>query len=100
MQIPIPIWAPLAVCRISLRPPLSAQNSEAGLASADTGRGTKASPHSASTASAAARAAGNARLLLLEHVLGDEGGGHRGRPAGVEGEMGDDLAQLRLGHSV
>src|SRR3954470_16761391 len=99
-RMQIPIWAPLAVCRISLRPPLSAQNSEAGLASADAGRGTKAAPHSASTASAAARAAGNAPLLFLEHVLGDEGGGHRGRPAGIEGEMGDDLAQLGLRYPI
>src|SRR3954471_12698260 len=99
-RMQIPIWAPLAVCRISLRPPLWAQNSEAGLASADAGRGTEVAAHSASTASAAARTAGNAPLLFLEHVLGDEGGGHRGRPAGVEGEMGDDLAQLGLRHPV
>src|SRR3954447_3455912 len=99
-RMQIPIWAPLAVCKISLVPPLWAQNSEAGLASADAGRGTEAAAHSASKASAAARTAGNAPLLFLEHVLGDEGGGHRGRPAGIEGEMGDDLAQLRLGHPI
>src|SRR3954453_8263733 len=99
-RMQIPIWAPLAVCRVSLRPPLSAQNCEAGLASADTGRGAKAAAHSASTASAAARIASNAPLLCLEYVLGDQGGGHRGRPAGIEGEMGDDLAQLGLRYPI
>src|ERR1044071_1200401 len=39
-------------------------------------------------------------LFLLEDVLGDECGGHRRRPAGIEREMGDHLAQLRLGNPV
>src|SRR4051812_13331190 len=98
----IPSWAPLAVCRISLLPPLRAQNCEAGLASARAGRGTAATAARTSRTSAASLTAGDAPLLLLfvEHVLGDEGGSHRGWPAGVEREMRDDLAQLGLRHTV
>src|SRR5207237_8468736 len=39
-------------------------------------------------------------LPLLEDVLGDRGRGHCRGPAGVEGEMGDDLADLLLGDAV
>src|SRR4051794_16410651 len=96
----IPSWAPLAVCRISLLPPLRAQNTEAGLASAQAGSGSAAAAARMSRTSAASLTTGDAPLLLLEHVLGDEGGGHRGRPAGVECEMRDDLAQLGFCHTV
>src|SRR6516162_4967181 len=40
------------------------------------------------------------RLPLVEHVLGHLCGGHRRRPAGVKGEMGDDLAELFLAEAV
>src|SRR5437763_8096922 len=40
------------------------------------------------------------RLSLREHVLGDLRGGHCRRPAGVEGEMRYDLADLLLGDAV
>src|ERR1043166_1019325 len=39
-------------------------------------------------------------LPALEHLLGDQRRGHCRRPAGVEGEMGDDLAQLALFETV
>src|SRR4051794_41055313 len=98
----IPSWAPLAVFTISLLPPVSAQNSEAGLASARAGSGTAVPAARMSRTSAASLTAGDAPLLLLflEHVLGDEGCGHGCRPAGVEREMRDDLAQLGLCHAV
>src|ERR1043166_2075095 len=35
-------------------------------------------------------------LFALEYLFGDQRRGHCRRPAGVEGEMGDDLAQLAL----
>src|SRR5271167_1435423 len=40
------------------------------------------------------------RLALVEHVLRHQGRGHRRRPAGIEGEMGDDFAELFLGQAV
>src|SRR5512133_3995645 len=40
------------------------------------------------------------RLPLREHVLGDLRRGHRRRPAGIKGEMRDDLADLLLGDAV
>src|SRR5215208_5273356 len=94
MQMPIPALP--AVRRISLLPPLWAQNTEAGFARARAGPAGAASATSASTG----RASRMARLFLLEHVLGDEGGGHRSRPAGIEREMGDDFAQLGLGDAI
>src|SRR5215510_15102326 len=39
-------------------------------------------------------------MLFLEHILGDEGRRHRRRPAGIEGEMGDHLAEFVLGEAV
>src|SRR6266496_547508 len=39
-------------------------------------------------------------LPLLEDVLGDRGRGHCRGPAGVEGEMRDDFADLLLGDAV
>src|SRR5262252_1635787 len=39
-------------------------------------------------------------LPLLEYILGDERRGHRCRPAGVEGEMGDHFAELVLAETV
>src|SRR2546423_14420178 len=39
-------------------------------------------------------------LPLREHVLGNLRRGHRRRPAGVESEMGDNLADLLLGDAV
>src|SRR5580704_12595525 len=39
-------------------------------------------------------------LPPLEHVLRDRCRGHRGGPAGVEGEMGDQFGDLVLGHAV
>src|SRR5437763_1468174 len=50
-----------------------------------------------STAMLQARAA---RLPRREDVLGDLRRGHRRRPAGVESEMRDDLADLLLGDAV
>src|ERR1700746_3895239 len=38
--------------------------------------------------------------LFLEHVLGDESCSHRCRPTGVEGEMGDDFAELVFAETV
>src|SRR6516225_3871415 len=38
--------------------------------------------------------------LFLEHVLGDESRGHRCRPAGIEGEMGDNFAELILAEPI
>src|SRR5579875_1347414 len=38
--------------------------------------------------------------IALEDLLGDERRGHRRRPAGIKGEMGDDLADLALGDAV
>src|SRR4051812_4545356 len=96
----MPSWSPLAVCTVSLRPPLASQKAEAGFSSAGAGLGAAATAARIGRTSAASVTPGNAALLLLEHVLGDQRGGHRGRPAGVEGEMGDDLAQLGLGHAV
>src|SRR3954471_13486470 len=96
----IPSWSPFAVCSVSLRPPVSSQNAEAGFSGAGAAGGTATIAASIGRTNAASRTAGNAPLLLLEHVLGDQRGGHRGRPAGIEGEMGDDLAQLGLGHPV
>src|SRR5829696_1732470 len=93
----MPIPAPPAVRRISLLPPLWAQNTEAGFARPRAG---PAGAASATSTTAAGRASRMARLFLLEHVLGDEGGGHRGRPAGIEREVGDDFAQLGLGDAV
>src|SRR6516162_4393992 len=39
-------------------------------------------------------ALGEPSLAAFEHLLGDECRGHRRRPAGVEREMGNDLAQF------
>src|SRR5215472_2426126 len=39
-------------------------------------------------------------LPLLEYILGDERRGHRCRPAGIEGEMGDHFAELVLGEAI
>src|SRR5215472_18900680 len=39
-------------------------------------------------------------LPLLEYILGDERRGHRCRPAGIEGEMGDHFTELVLGEAV
>src|SRR6516165_7160455 len=39
-------------------------------------------------------ALGEPSLAAFEHLLGDESRGHRRRPAGVECEMGNDLAQF------
>src|SRR5262245_6542099 len=39
---------------------------------------------------------GEPSLAAFEHLLGDERRGHRRRPAGVEREMGNDLAQFAL----
>src|SRR5215469_12953465 len=39
-------------------------------------------------------------LPLVEHLLGHLCPGHRRRPAGIEGEMGDDLAEFVLGQAV
>src|ERR1700730_532113 len=33
-------------------------------------------------------------LFLLEHIFGDQCRGHRRRPAGIKGEMGDHFAEL------
>src|SRR6516162_8840537 len=41
-------------------------------------------------------ALGEPSLAAFEHLLGDERRGHRRRPAGVEREMGNDLAQFAL----
>src|ERR1700724_3095045 len=41
-------------------------------------------------------ALGEPSLAAFEHLLGDESRGHRRRPAGVEREMGNDLAQFAL----
>ena len=38
--------------------------------------------------------------MLFENVLGDQRRGHRRRPAGIEGEVGDDFAELGLGEPV
>src|SRR6516165_5821049 len=34
------------------------------------------------------------KLLLLEHLFGDEGGSHCRRPPGVKREMGDDFTEF------
>src|SRR5262249_17994087 len=41
-----------------------------------------------------------ARLPLVEHVLRHECRGHCRRPAGVESQVGDDLAELLLGQAI
>src|SRR5215472_2702372 len=38
-------------------------------------------------------------LPLLEYILGDERRGHRCRPAGIEGKMGDHFTELVLGEA-
>src|SRR5712671_992028 len=40
------------------------------------------------------------RLLRFEYFLRDQRGGHRRRPARIEGQMGDQLANLVLGDAV
>src|SRR5262252_8353443 len=39
-------------------------------------------------------------LPLLEYILGDERRGHRRRPAGIEGQMGDHFAELVLCQAI
>src|SRR5215208_2188983 len=39
-------------------------------------------------------------VLLREEVLGDPDGGHRPRPPGVEGQLGNDLHELSLREAV
>jgi hypothetical protein len=41
-------------------------------------------------------ALGEPSLAAFKHLLGDQRRGHRRRPAGVECEMGNDLAQFAL----
>src|SRR3984893_14322644 len=40
------------------------------------------------------------RLFLLEHLLRYECGSHRRRPACIESEVGDDLAEFVLGETI
>ncbi len=40
------------------------------------------------------------RLLLFENFLSDACRRNRGRPSRIEGKMGDEFAQLVLGHAV
>src|SRR5580704_45164 len=102
--VPSPI-KPIFICVSRIREPLSrtagegAERSEAG-----EGGATK-DPHppvAGATGPSLSRDAGEGlyALPLLAHVLGALRRGHRRRPAGIESEMGDDLADLILGDAV